>query len=117
MHPNCRSTTVEYDPDEWKDWEAIGQPMPERMTYAQWAAEQGIETPGVLKDNTENGRIKLKMEFTPANSAREAKEYALSVLHLDNVDYDRFDLDVANSVNREITAYMMCLGIFMSRAS
>ena len=21
MHPNCRSTTVEYDPDEWKDWE------------------------------------------------------------------------------------------------
>lgn len=110
MHPNCRSTTVEYDPDEWKDWEAIGQPMPERMTYAQWAAEQGIETPGVLKDNTENGRIKLKMEFTPANSAREAKEYALSVLHLDNVDYDRFDLDVANSVNREITAYYDVFG-------
>ena len=110
MHPNCRSTTVEYDPDEWKDWEAIGQPMPERMTYAQWAAEQGIETPGVLKDNTENGRIKLKTEFTPANSAREAKEYALSVLHLDNVDYNRFDLDVANSVNREITAYYDVFG-------
>lgn len=110
MHPNCRSTTVEYDPDEWKDWETIGQPMPERMTYAQWAAEQGIETPEVLKDNTENGRIKLKMEFTPANSAREAKEYALSVLHLDNVDYDRFDLDVANSVNREITAYYDVFG-------
>lgn len=26
MHPNCRSTTVEYDPDEWKDWETIGSP-------------------------------------------------------------------------------------------
>lgn len=49
MHPNCRSTTVEYDPDEWKDWEAIGQPMPERMTYSQWAAEQGIETPGSIE--------------------------------------------------------------------
>lgn len=110
MHPNCRSTTVEYDPDEWKDWEAIGQPMPERMTYDEWAAQQGVEAPGVLKDNTENGRIKLKMEFTPANSAREAKEYALSVLHLDNVDYDRFDLDVANSVNREITAYYDVFG-------
>lgn len=39
--------------------------MPERMTYDEWAVQQGVEAPGVLKDNTENGRIKLKMEFTP----------------------------------------------------
>lgn len=36
IHPRCRCTTVEYDPDEWKDWEAIGEPMPKRMTYKEW---------------------------------------------------------------------------------
>lgn len=62
MHPWCRSTTVEYDPDEWKDWEAIGQPMPKRMTYDEWAAEQGVEPATkpaeVLNTNGKSGKIK-----------------------------------------------------------
>ena len=36
IHPRCRCTTVEYDPDEWRDWDAVGQPMPQRMTYKEW---------------------------------------------------------------------------------
>lgn len=27
MHPRCRSTTVEYDPEDAADWAASGQPM------------------------------------------------------------------------------------------
>ena len=40
MHPNCRSTTVEYDPEDAADWAASGEPMPERMTYEEWKREQ-----------------------------------------------------------------------------
>ena len=40
MHPNCRSTTVEYDPEDAADWAASGQPMPENMTYDEWLEEQ-----------------------------------------------------------------------------
>lgn len=37
MHPNCRSTTVEWDPDDALDWLNSGVPMPKRMTYEEWA--------------------------------------------------------------------------------
>lgn len=40
IHPNCRCTTVEYDPEEAADWAESGEPMPERMTYEEWKAEQ-----------------------------------------------------------------------------
>ena len=40
MHPHCRSTTCEHDPEDAADWAASGQPMPERMTYEEWKAEQ-----------------------------------------------------------------------------
>ena len=40
MHPNCRSTTVEYDPEDAADWAASGEPMPESMTYEAWKREQ-----------------------------------------------------------------------------
>lgn len=43
MHPNCRSTTVEYDPEEAADWAASGEKMPERMTYAEWYQKQVAE--------------------------------------------------------------------------
>lgn len=36
MHPDCRCTTVEYDPEDALDWLNSGKPMPDRMTYAQW---------------------------------------------------------------------------------
>lgn len=36
LHPNCRCTTVEYDPEDALDWQNSGEPMPERMTYREW---------------------------------------------------------------------------------
>ena len=43
MHPRCRSTTVEYDPEDAADWAASGQPMPKNMTYGEWAKELEID--------------------------------------------------------------------------
>lgn len=40
MHPNCRSTTVEYDPDDAMDWYNSGKPMSKRTTYQEWYDEQ-----------------------------------------------------------------------------
>jgi len=40
MHPNCRSTTVEYDPHDAMDWYNSGKPMPKRTTYQEWYDEQ-----------------------------------------------------------------------------
>ena len=49
MHPRCRSTTVEYDPEDAADWAASGQPMPDNMTYEEWTEEQD-ESAGVMHD-------------------------------------------------------------------
>lgn len=43
MHPNCRSTTVEYDPDNELDWYNSGVEMPKNMTYKEWYDQQVAE--------------------------------------------------------------------------
>lgn len=40
IHPNCRCTTVEYDPEEALDWLNSGEPMPKRTTYQEWYSRQ-----------------------------------------------------------------------------
>ena len=45
MHPNCACTTILHDPEEAQDWAAIGEPMPQRMTYEEWA-KQNIPSDG-----------------------------------------------------------------------
>jgi len=45
MHPRCRSTTVEYDPEEASDWFNSGKEMPKNMTYKEWAAT--VEIPSM----------------------------------------------------------------------
>ena len=42
MHPNCRSTVVELDPEEAQDWKESGKTMPKGMTYDEWAKANGI---------------------------------------------------------------------------
>lgn len=43
MHPWCRSTTIEYDPEDALDWYNSGQPMPENMTYGKWSGKLGLD--------------------------------------------------------------------------
>lgn len=40
IHPNCRCATVEYDPEDALDWKNSGKPMPKRMTYKEWYAQE-----------------------------------------------------------------------------
>lgn len=40
MHPNCRCTTIAYDPDRELIYQTSGVAMPQEMTYAEWKAEQ-----------------------------------------------------------------------------
>ena len=89
LHPWCRSCTVEYDPDEWKDWEAIGQPMPKRMTYDEWAAERGVEPATkpaeVLNTGGESGKIKAeKKEYKIFHDGDAANQF----FYYDNYEKD-----------------------------
>lgn len=49
LHPNCRCTTVEYDPEDAQDRQDSGEPMPENMTYEEWAKRQGVAGPAKEK--------------------------------------------------------------------
>lgn len=42
MHPNCRCTTVMYDPEDALDWFNSGEPMPKNTKYSEWKARQGV---------------------------------------------------------------------------
>ena len=78
MHPNCRSCTVEYDPEEQRDWEAIGQPMPERMTYQEWAAEQGIHKPALTQEGKSPTIELTEMEQWAVNEYVSSGSYKLN---------------------------------------
>lgn len=58
MHPNCRSTTVEYDPDDALDWYNSGLKMPHNMTYSEWAERQGVKH----TSSPDNSRKQLKSQ-------------------------------------------------------
>ena len=60
MHPRCRSTTVEYDPEDAADWAASGQPMPENMTYEEWQKEQEVIGKGSGKAGDTDGESKIE---------------------------------------------------------
>ena len=60
MHPRCRSTTVEYDPEDSSDWAASGQPMPENMTYEEWQKEQEVIGKGSGKAGDTDGESKIE---------------------------------------------------------
>lgn len=65
------------------------------MTYQEWA--------GWKKQTT-------LFQFSPANSIEEAKRFALQTLNLENIDYSRFDLSIANMVNQEISRFYNIFG-------
>lgn len=101
MHPHCRSTTIEYDPDDAADWAASGQPMPKNMTYEEWAKEQGINSDSdELLERGKSGKIKKNIEFTPAATIQEADAYAKNVLGVTTVSYKGVDIQTANEWNR-----------------
>lgn len=72
MHPRCRSTTIEHDPEEASDWFKSGKEMPKNMTYEEWAKETNVlkQATMALPKETSTKTVK-KQELT------EAQEYAV----------------------------------------
>ncbi len=70
MHPNCRCTTVEYDPEDALDWQNSGEAMPERMTYEQWKEKY-------IKENGE-GSLELarKKAYNETADQEQYQRYA-----------------------------------------
>ncbi len=54
MHPNCRCTTVEYDPEDTMDWYNSGVPMPEDMSYEEWYEQHVKKKNGGLAAGEKN---------------------------------------------------------------
>jgi len=63
-----------------------------------------------FKQAVENVGKNSKIIFKDAQSIEEAKNYAKNVLGFSTVDYDKFNLDVANMVNKEITSIYNIFG-------
>ncbi|GAC41895.1 minor capsid protein, partial [Paenibacillus popilliae] len=59
LHPWCRSTTLEHDPEDALDWHNSGQAMPLHMTYEEWYDSQ-VEEKGQDKVEAEEKKIKNK---------------------------------------------------------
>lgn len=57
LHPRCRCTTIEYDPEDALDWYSSGVEMPKNMTYEEWH-EQFIKEPN-QKQNIWEAEIEL----------------------------------------------------------
>ncbi len=128
LHPNCRCTTVGIDPFD-EDEPLLEEGEQEELTFEEWTQkyleeqEQALTTEmqqkypdgnqtkllneggkavdkfagsGIIKENG------LLSEFVDAKTSDEAKFYAHEVLGLKEHEYDHFNLDLANMVNREI---------------
>ena len=100
MHPWCRSTTVEYDPEDAADWAASGEPMPKSTTYEEWkAAQDAADTAEVLYAKN-NPYIINPGELPPAiYQFRNYDDYKTAVAEWRKThDGSPYDFYVENSV-------------------
>ncbi|MCH5205662.1 MAG: minor capsid protein [Oscillospiraceae bacterium] len=122
FHPWCRSTTIPYFEENFgqigeraaRDTNGKTYYVPANMTFDEWEAAFVKGDKSVLKkygldltDGENSDIIKKESEwlsarFKDAQSIDEAKEYAKNILGFDYLQYDKFNLDAANMVNREI---------------
>ena len=73
--------------------------------------KRGLEPAAVEeKEEKEPAEEKKGIEFTPANTIEEAKEYLEEVLGLSSSDFDVVNIDYANMLNETITDYYNTFG-------
>jgi len=137
MHPHCRSTTIEYDPEDALDWYNSGEPMPHNMTYEEWkekyvGKDDVVDDPGDDQDPGSSTGPKTKSVpggkqpklvgakpdpvpdvepepepepapvFEPAKTREEAQKWVYEKMNI-QADYSKYNIDVANAVNQEIS--------------
>lgn len=97
MHPNCRCTTIEYDPYYIADKIASGVPIPDDMTYSEWKEKQlkkqePITEKSKLLENIQDKRYNNGVEINDKQFGeklrRHAKDFGLSPS--DNADREKF---------------------------
>lgn len=113
FHPWCRTTTVPYFEDNYgeraaRDAEGKVYYVPSNIKYKDWkkAFVDGGSKDG-LKELDISGKI-IK-EFIPAKTIIEAQEYA-KAKHNINADYSKYNLDVANAINKELDRFKDIFG-------
>ena len=79
MHPRCRSTTVEYDPEDAADWAASGQPMPENMTYEEWFDSDVLARSISRKEANTGAFSNLKIPMQKRYVRRIAEQYNIDL--------------------------------------
>lgn len=113
FHVFCRSTTCPYFNDEFTvndkrvaKNEETGEwyEVPANMTYKEW---DNIFVKGGSKDDltpiVEDDIVEVsKKEFVPANTIKEAEEYART-LGVSTVSFKGADINVANAMNKSLT--------------
>lgn len=63
----------------------------------------GLFNKNKANNNVVNSTNSDKILFNKASTIEEAKKYAKDILGFSTIDYDKFNIDVANMVNEEIT--------------
>ena len=91
MHPRCRSTTIPI-----VDYDKLIKEGKEELEKNNYTLDEDKE---ILIDN-ENNSIK---EFKNAKTIEEAENYAKNVLGLSATNYSNMHIDIANTINFEIT--------------
>ena len=87
MHPHCRCTTVEHDPEDVADRIASGEPIPEDMTYLEWKEKQLKKQEPItekskmlenIQDKQYNNGVEIDDKQFGEKLRRHAKDFGLS---------------------------------------
>src|SRR5690606_20868692 len=101
LHARCRSTVVPYFDDEIDPGERIARDedgqtyyVPGDISYQQWY-EKYVQN----QNNDSGGSPRSKDTFKPAQSIKEAENFAIKELGFTSVKYDGLDLVSVNTLN------------------
>ena len=92
MHPRCRSTTIPII-----DYDKLIKEGKEELEKNNYTLDDDIKEP---LTNDENNSV---TEFKKAKTIEEAENYAKNILGLSATNYSNMHVDVANTINFEIT--------------
>jgi len=113
FHPWCRTVTAPWFEDNFGERAARGSDgktyyVPSNMKYKDW---KKAFVDGGSKDGLKELDISSKIikEFIPAKTIIEAQEYAKAKHNID-ADYSKYNLDVANAINKELDRFKAIFG-------
>lgn len=101
IHPRCRCTTVEHDPEEAQDWADSGKEMPERMTYEEWKKEQDIRTAAEEQKKADEAAAKRLKAAAPDDILKANEEKLRQALRDAEEESRGMDHEVGTVLDRQ----------------